>query len=219
MNLGAAGYGDSNAGVYDYIYPRIDHRITALLCDLAGEGAILALGVGTGRCAKELVKAGRSVVGVDASVAMLSRCRQRAPAVSLIRADLAALPFRGGFPLAYSLVSSFSLLIADEQRHAYLRGVAEALNPGGLYVDESNLAPSEDLCEIVQLELTVPLETPLSYRVCFRPITASGFDDLALSAGLQVRARWKDWQRRPWRSGDPNAISVFQKINAPRADR
>lgn len=58
------------------------------------KGALRAdLGCGGGRYLNEL---GHPVVGIDASRAMLSMCRDRAPRAMLVRGDLEALPFGRG---------------------------------------------------------------------------------------------------------------------------
>ena len=78
-------YGDAFADVYDDWYEGISDVDTtvATLLDLAGDGPVLELGVGTGRLALPLAIAGAptglTVTGVDTSQAMLDRLRVRDP--------------------------------------------------------------------------------------------------------------------------------------------
>ena len=58
-----------------------------------GRGRCLDLGCGTGAALPVLVGLGWTVVGVDVSERMLSRARERAPGVELIRTPAETLPF------------------------------------------------------------------------------------------------------------------------------
>ena len=76
---GPATYGDRIAGVYDLLYGgALDTTGTVeRLADLAGEGPVLELGVGTGRIACPLAERGIAVHGIDASEAMVAALRAR----------------------------------------------------------------------------------------------------------------------------------------------
>ncbi|MEZ5412212.1 MAG: class I SAM-dependent methyltransferase, partial [Acidimicrobiales bacterium] len=91
-------YGESFAEVYDEWYQGVSdaEAVAAFVDARAGAGPVLELGVGTGRLAAPLLARNRAVVGLDASAAMLARCRGRGLEVAglrLVRADMAALPF------------------------------------------------------------------------------------------------------------------------------
>lgn len=204
-------YGQQNAGIYDQIYPRIDQTIVDGLIRLAAARRVLALGVGTGRCAARLAEHGLAVCGVDASTAMLQQCRTRAPGVQLVQADLSALPFCGGFGLAYSLVSTLSLLPDLHHQQRCLQGVAAALEAGGIFVDESSLVSDSDPCVPIDQELQLDSTTPASYRVRYLPINAARLQMLADHAGLRLICRWRNWGRQPWQPGDSEAISIYQR--------
>lgn len=213
MSGSASDYGDDNAAFYDQIYPRIDSRVLDCLQALAS-GRALELGVGTGRCARPLAARGISVVGVDASVRMLARCRQLdpAPALQLVRADIANLPFRGGFGLVYSLVSTLSLLPDREAQGSALRGIAAALDRDGYFVDEGCAAAdaaSPDTAQTVELPW---IGSPGGvYRVHSLPLPPTLLDAMAERAGLLRIARWRDWSGGPWCSTDAQAISIYQR--------
>lgn len=207
---GAAAYGDSNAAVYDQLYPRIDPQVIDCLTVLAAGRPVLALGVGTGRCAAGLLARGVKVCGVDGSAAMLQRCRRRLPGLPLIRADLAMLPIRGGFGLAYSLVSTLSLLTTAEAQQRCLAGIAAALDPGGIYVDESTLVATST--DTLSVDCALPQFAPaLRYRVRYLPLTLARLDQMAELAGLRLLQRWRTWRRQPFRPGDTEAISIYQR--------
>jgi methylase of polypeptide subunit release factors len=64
-----ATYGERIAEVYDDLYAtRTDAGLAAAaLADLAGDGPVLELGIGTGRIALPLAERGVAVHGIDAS--------------------------------------------------------------------------------------------------------------------------------------------------------
>ena len=75
----AATYGDRIAEVYDELYgfPEETDAAVELLADLAAGGAVLELGIGTGRLALPLSRRGLPVAGIDASEAMTARLRAK----------------------------------------------------------------------------------------------------------------------------------------------
>jgi len=124
---------------------------------LAGRtgGPILEFGVGTGRLAEPLVRAGFDVTGVDLDPAMLERAQRRLDAlggpsaghVELVEADLLTLdlPTAGSFRLAFiGLNSLFLLATRDRQREAIAR-LAGHLGSGGLAVVDIWLPDTDDL--------------------------------------------------------------------------
>jgi len=65
--------------------------VRSLLDDLP-PGPVLDAACGTGRHATYLAAAGREVIGIDSSEAMLIRARAKLPGADLPLGDLAALP-------------------------------------------------------------------------------------------------------------------------------
>jgi len=77
-DFAASTYGDRIADVYDDIYAEVPFSgdvstTVAFLRDLAGDGPMLELGIGTGRVALPLREAGVDVAGIDASRAMVAK--------------------------------------------------------------------------------------------------------------------------------------------------
>ncbi len=98
INLDRAdAYGAAFADVYDYWYHDIsDPQETAtFVLERCGVGPVLELGVGTGRLAQPLTDGGATVIGIDASAAMLSLCPVEAARYRIL-ADMRSLPFRAG---------------------------------------------------------------------------------------------------------------------------
>ncbi len=73
----ATTYGQRIAEVYDDWHTEARPGQLELLCELAGNGPVLELGVGTGRLALPLTSRGLEVHGIDSSGAMLEKLREK----------------------------------------------------------------------------------------------------------------------------------------------
>lgn len=93
----------------------------------AGE-LVLDVGTGTGNALAAAAGDGRTLVGLDASPAMLAIARERAGDAVLVVGDFARMPFPDGeFDV---VISSHALLFADD-RVAVLREIRRVVRPGG----------------------------------------------------------------------------------------
>ena len=105
-------------------------------------GPLLELGCGTGRLLLPMARAGFDVTGVDASLAMLERARDRlagaelAGRVTLVRDDFRSLDqLKGGrYRLAFCAINSFLHLPDQAAQLAALRAVRRRLDPGSLLI-------------------------------------------------------------------------------------
>src|SRR3982751_442105 len=119
-------------------------RLEWLECYSDTRARILDYGCGYGRTLAELERAGyQNVVGVDFSEAMLVRCRQEMPRVSLIRNDGCTLPFESGSLDAVLLFATLTCIPEDMAQRALISEVWRVLSAGGLlYI--SDLLINED---------------------------------------------------------------------------
>src|SRR5207245_6129707 len=101
-------YFDARAEQYDAdsadrFDPAVLEPAVSFLADLAGTGAALELGIGTGRIALPLSRRGVRVHGIDLSPSMVARLREK-PGAENIRTtigDFATTKVDGTFGLAY----------------------------------------------------------------------------------------------------------------------
>ena len=94
---------------------------------------VLDYGCGYGRTLFQLEQAGyRNIVGVDFSEAMLARCRQDFPRISLTRNDGRTLPFESGSVEAVLLFATLTCIPQDEAQRGLISEVERVLGPGGL---------------------------------------------------------------------------------------
>ena len=115
-----------------------------LECYLDSHARVLDYGCGYGRTLADLAQAGyQNVFGVDFSEAMLARCRQEFPHVSLIRNDGRTLPFESETLDAVLLFATLTCIPQNEAQRALIAEVERVLRPGGLlYI--SDLLLNED---------------------------------------------------------------------------
>ena len=242
---GPTTYGDGFADVYDDWYADVSPAgDTAAFVAARTDGLVIELGSGTGRLAGPILAAGVPVVGLDASVAMLTRSRRSHPGVPVVAGDMARQPFRpgtaGGVLIAFNTL--FNLPSSELQRAA-LRQAAGLLRPDGVIVVEAFVpgdgapAPASHV-DVVRLDadvvvLRVSRTDPTSGTVSghhvelrdgapvrLRPwhlrfTDPAGLDALAESAGLALDARYADWSGGAFVDTSPTHISVYRR-SAPR---
>lgn len=115
----------------------IEQPVVRRLLDELPDGPVLDAACGTGRHTEYLLTAGREVIGVDASEAMLARARDKLPGTDFRHGELTALPLPdasvGGAvcALALSHLPELGPAVAE---------LARVLRPGGRVVI-SNLHP------------------------------------------------------------------------------
>lgn len=119
-------------------------RLEWLARSLDLRARILDYGCGYGRTLGEMARAGyQQIIGVDFSAAMLARCRQTFPQVSLIRNDGRTLPFESNSLDAVLLFATLTCIPHDEAQRALIAEVERVLRPDGLlYI--SDLLLNED---------------------------------------------------------------------------
>jgi SAM-dependent methyltransferase len=142
VEAGASAHYD-DPEYYDFAYRnrRDDVAYYVRLARLS-RGPVLEYGVGTGRIAVELCRAGIDVTGIDASRPMLEglerRFERESEAVQrrmkAVRGDMRSIRLRGRFPLVIAAFNTILHLPAREDFERFLSGVRHHLAPGGRFV-------------------------------------------------------------------------------------
>lgn len=148
---------------------------------------VLDAGCGTGRIAIELARRGCQIVGVDLDEEMLKQARKKAPELVWQQGDLSTITLDQAFA-SIVLAGNVMIYLTPGTEAAVLLNMAKHLAPGGLLVAAFELAPPS------WSQLTLPL-----------------YDQLAAAAGLTLVERWSTWERAPWVSSSPYAVSVHRK--------
>jgi SAM-dependent methyltransferase len=231
----AARYDASSAAMFD---PAVVEPAVAFLAALAGEGAALELGIGTGRIALPLAARGVPVHGIDLSEAMVARLRAKpgGAGIGVTVGDFATTRVPGEFALAYLVFNTISNLTTQDAQVACFDNVAGHLAPGGCFVIEvgvpelRRLAPGETMVVfaasddhwgideydvvgqgLVSHHFSVVDGAVRKSAIPFRYTWPAELDLMARLAGLRPRERWADWDRRPFTADSPKHVSVWEK--------
>ncbi|WP_433551474.1 class I SAM-dependent methyltransferase [Micromonospora zamorensis] len=209
------------------------------LADLANGGPVLELAIGTGRVALPLAERGLTVHGVEASEEMVAHLRAKpgGDQIPVVVADMADVPVKGEFRLAYLVFNTLFNLVDAERQADCFRNVARVLSPGGAFVIETFVPDPRDFDsdELVQVRSVTEDSATIRLHKYDRPaqrfirqtitFDAEGvhllpfamryawphqIDEMAQQAGLRLTERYADWQRRPFHADSPSHISVYR---------
>jgi len=223
--------------------PMFDHGVVAMtvdfLADLAGDGAALELGIGTGRIALPLSARGVPVHGIDLSPDMVARLQEKpgAEAIGVTIGDFATTMVPGAFGMAYLVFNTIGNLTSQDEQVACFVNVGRHLAPGGCFVIEVGVPPLRKL---------PPGETTLAFDVApdrvgfdtfdvaeqrgvshhywvgagraetfslpYRYVWPAELDLMARIGGMRLRERWSDWRRTPFTGESASHVSVWEKL-------
>jgi SAM-dependent methyltransferase len=131
----AERYDETSADMFD---PTVVEPAVAFLADLAGSGAALELGIGTGRIALPLAQRGVRIHGVDLSEAMVARMRAKpgGERIPVTIGDFATTTVDETFTLTYLVFNTIVNLTTQDEQVACFQNAAAHLEPGGAFVIE-----------------------------------------------------------------------------------
>ncbi len=232
----AARYDDPDDRMFD---PAAIAQVVDVLAELAGEGAALELGIGTGRIALPLSGRGVRVHGIDLSEAMVARLRAKpgGESIGVTIGDFAATRVDGEFTVAYLVYNTINNLTTQDAQVACFRNAAAHLAAGGHFVVEVGVP---DLRRLPPGQTAVPFTVEPgrlgfdeyevvgqgmvshhywrteggsfdSISVSFRYVWPSELDLMARLAGMSLRERWSDWTRSPFTAESTGHVSIWQR--------
>src|SRR5918999_1772283 len=131
----AERYDESSADMFE---PQVLDPTVDFLAELAGDGAALELGIGTGRIALPLAARGVRVHGIDLSEAMVAKLREKpgGAEIPVALGDFATTRVEGSFRLSYLVFNTIMNLTTQDEQVACFRNAAAHLEPGGCFVIE-----------------------------------------------------------------------------------
>jgi SAM-dependent methyltransferase len=232
----AARYDDPADRMFD---PAAIAVVVDVLTDMAGDGAALELGIGTGRIAVPLAERGVRVHGIDLSEAMVARLRAKpgGESIGVTIGDFATTYVDGTFTVGYLVYNTINNLTSQDAQVACFQNVAKHLAPGGCFVIEvgvpglRRLPPGQTAVPFTVTpdrlgfdEYDVVRQGMVSHHfwrtddggfdsmsVPFRYVWPSELDLMARLAGMSLRDRWSDWTRSPFTAQSTSHVSVWQK--------
>ena len=235
----AERYDESAADMFE---PAAVDPVVDFLADLAGHGAALELGIGTGRIALPLALRGIRVHGIDLSEAMVARLQAKpgAEQIGVTIGDFATTVVDGRFSVAYLVFNTIGNLTTQDEQVACFQNVAAHLEPGGCFVIEvgvpalQRLPPGETVrafnLSATRLgfdEYDVASQGLISHHYSvvdghldvvsmpFRYVWPAELDLMARLAGMRLRERWSGWNREPFTSDSRQHVSVWEKPASP----
>lgn len=227
-----------DASEQEMFKPAVVDPAVRFLAELAGDGAALELGIGTGRIAVPLSARGVRVQGIDLSTAMVHELRRKpgGGAIAVTMGDFADTHVAGSFRLAYLVFNTLMNLTTQDEQVACFRNAARHLESGGCFVvevmvpDLQRLPPGETVRPFAvtaeqlgfdEYDLVSQRLVSHHYRAAgaglvgrsipFRYVWPSELDLMARLAGLSLRERWADWHRAPFTRDSRSHVSVWQK--------
>ena len=223
----------------DQFDPAVVDPTVSFLADLAGTGAALELGIGTGRIALPLRQRGVRVHGIELSPAMVGQLQAKPGAddIGVPIGDFATTRVAGTFTLAYLVRNTITNLTTQDEQVECFRNVSAHLEPGGCFVIEvyvpelRRLPPGETVRaftvtpthlgfdEYVDLAAQISFSHHYwlvdgqleTFSAPFRYVWPSELDLMARLAGMTLRERWGDWNREPFTSDSESHVSVWEK--------
>lgn len=209
-----------------------------VLGDLAGEGPALEFAIGTGRIGLPLAERGVPVTGLENSTAMAVRLREKDPAerVPVTIGDMATERVPGSFQLVYLVFNTIGNLTTQERQVDCFANAAAHLRPGGFFPDRehrprpSAASPGEDARifahapgyvgyerytdlvaqQAVSHHFVARGDSVRETTTPWRFVWPSELDLMARLAGLELHARWADWDRSPFTGVSTKHISVWR---------
>ena len=231
----AEGYDASSADMFD---PDVVGPVVGFLAELAGDGAALELGIGTGRIALPLSERGVRVQGIDLSQAMVAQLREKpgSERIEVTIGDFATTRVDGTFSLAYLVFNTINNLTTQDEQVACFRNVAEHLEPGGRFVIEvgvpglRTLPPGKrfQVFDFSETHIGIDEYDPVNQglishhlfptggewrlrSIPFRYVWPAELDLMARTAGMSLFERWSGWKREPFTSDSTKHVSVWVK--------
>jgi SAM-dependent methyltransferase len=231
----AARYDETSDDMFE---PSVLNATVDFLADLAGNGAALELGIGTGRVALPLAERGVAVHGIDLSEAMVARMRGKpgGDRIPVAIGDFATTRLDEEFSLAYLVYNTINNLTAQDEQVACFENVSAHLRPGGCFVIEVGVPSLQRLPFGETIRPFHVSETRLGFdefdvvnqglvshhlqavdgkfekrSIPFRYVWPAELDLMARLAGMTLRGRWGGWKREPFTRVSTKHVSVWQK--------
>jgi SAM-dependent methyltransferase len=231
----AERYDETSADMFE---PDVVEPAVRFLADLAGDGAALEFGIGTGRIALPLSKRGVRVHGIDLSPAMVEQLQAKPGAgeIGVTVGDFATTRVDGTFRLVYLVWNTLMNLTMQDEQVACFQNAAAHLEPGGCFVVEvmvpqlQRLPPGEtmqpflvsptrlgfdeyDLASqgLVSHHYWIDGDHARVISIPFRYVWPAELDLMARLAGMTLRGRWGGWQREPFASDSTSHVSIWEK--------
>jgi len=241
MDFDPETFGELNAADYDaYHDPGTTAESVDFIAEIAGQGRILELAIGTGRMALPLAARGFDVSGIEGSSEMVRLMHEKPGGkdIPVVIGDYADVAIDGPFGHVFLVFNTLFNLTTQAAQVRCFRNVTDRLSSGGTFLvemvvpDVARFRAHQDV-RMKQIDMTsVWLEAvkhdPVHQRMEFqrirfvdgavklvpfamRYVWPSELDLMAALAGLTLRERWGGWHREPFTADSKMHVSVYEK--------
>ena len=231
----AERYDDSSSEMFD---PAVIEPTVDFLAGLAGDGAALELGIGTGRVALPLFRRGVNVCGIDLSSAMVEQLRAKpgADRIQVTLGDFATTRVAGRVHARLPGLQHDQQPDHAGRQVACFQNAAAHLGPADASWSRSASLSSSGCLRarrcgrsrsLPRGSASTSTTSPArgwsrtttgcegdrfrSLSVPFRYVWPAELDLMARLAGMTLRERWSGWNREPFTSESRKHVSVWQK--------
>jgi SAM-dependent methyltransferase len=232
----AERYDTPDSGMFapEVLGPTVDR-----LVELAAGGPALEFAIGTGRVAVPLAARRVAVTGIELSLPMIARLREKVDeaTIPVVVGDMATATAPGEYPLVYLVYNTVSNLLTQSEQVACFRNAARHLTPGGRFVielwvpDLRRLPPGQQATVFTSEQGYIGLDTydtvrqhvvshhfrfddgrqARLFRSPHRYIWPSELDLMAQLAGLELETRHADWRGAEFTAESTSHVSVYRK--------
>lgn len=241
----ASTFGELNAADYDDLHdPGTTKETVSLISELAGDGSILELAIGTGRIALPLVAMGHRICGIEGSPEMVEVMRRKpgGDAIDVTIGDFADVGVEGPFDHVFLVFNTLFNLQTQEDQIRCFRNTARILSAGGTFLVEAfvpDLSGFGDGQRVqtkrldrssvwIEAALHDPVRQLLQMQriridengmrlvpLPMRYAWPSEIDLMARLSGMTLVHRWGGWDRRPFDASSRMHVSFYRKEAAP----
>lgn len=234
-------FGELHAEEYDELHdPGTTAASVELIADLAGDGKLFELAIGTGRVALPLVARGLDVHGLEVSEAMVAKLRQKpsGEAVPVMIGDMASFETDERYDFAFLVFNTLFNLTSQNAQIGCFQSVARCLNKGGQFLVETfvpdvaryenhqNVSVKKLDAETLWLDTVThdPVNQVLNHQriryeqgasklvpLPMRYAWPSEIDLMARLAGMKLIERWGGWHREPFTADSKMHVSLYEK--------
>lgn len=225
----------------DDIYPLNEKEFVeptvAKLAELATGQDILELAVGTGRIAIPLAKRGFQLAGVDISAQMLAQlhAKRKGDLVETTVADMTTVDLNKQFDLVYLIFNGITYLLELNQQVVCFQNATRHLKAGGTFVLETFIPRVDQIVKddtapyaleaeylgfdkydrinqrLTSYQYDLSGEKLNAFQTTHRYVWPSELELMGQLAGLELMARWGNWDGDELSGDHDSCIMVWQK--------
>ncbi|MBV9896650.1 MAG: class I SAM-dependent methyltransferase [Chloroflexi bacterium] len=237
----ASSFGYAVSRRYDEHLRGDEAETVAFLARMADGRDALEFAIGTGRVALPLSRTGVRVDGIELSLDMVDRMREKPDGSDLqvIIGDMSRATTGRTYGLVYLVYNTIGNLLTQDDQVQCFKNAARHLTDDGVFVLECRIPtalarPGHQFVDVEEVELehvtlgvsqydavsqildcnhvTIGVDGVILSPIRLRLAHPPEFDLMAGIAGLQLRERWGGWRCEPFTASSWRHVSVYERV-------